>query len=108
MKRIDDSHQPFKRTKKIGPGPRKRPAIRETKTFVCKRSKPTKTHYIQQCAYTGADGARHVTTVRTKKTWKKKYNKVYRQWAAKRRASLVARGPQRSYRCRRTASTKCR
>lgn len=107
-RRIDDSHQPFKRTKRIGPGPRKRPPIHESKTFTCKRGKPTGKHYVQHCTYVGADGAKHVTTIKTKKKWKRSYNKVYRTWAAKKRGALVARGPQRSYRCRKTASTKCR
>jgi hypothetical protein len=108
MKRIDDSHQPFKRTKKLGPGPRRRPPIHESKTFVCRRAKPTAKHYVQLCTYVGADGAKYQTTIRTKKGWKKRYNKQYRAWAARKRTALVARGPQRGYRCRRTASTRCR
>lgn len=107
-RRIDDSHAPFKRTRKIGPGPRKRPAIYESKEFVCRRVKPTRTHYVQSCTYVGADGARHQVTVRTKKGWKKAYNKQYRKWAKTKRAALVSRGPQSRYRCRKTASTKCR
>lgn len=107
-RRIDDSHAPFKRTRKIGPGPRKRPAIYESKDYVCKRLKPTATHYRQVCTYVGADGQKHVATIKTKKGWKKKYNKQYRKWAAKARASLVKRGPQSRYRCRRTAVAKCR
>lgn len=107
-RRIDDSHQPFKRVRKIGPGPRKRPPIFESKEFKCKRAKPTRTHYIQHCTYVGADGAKHVATVKTKKAWKKRYNKVYRAWAKKKRAALVSRGPQSRYRCRKTALTKCR
>lgn len=107
-RRIDDSHQPFKRTRKIGPGPRRRAPIYESQEYKCKRLKPTATHYRQVCTYVGADGQKHVATIKTKKGWKKKYNKQYRKWAAKARASLVKRGPQSRYRCRRTAVAKCR
>ncbi len=110
MKRIDDSHQPFKRTGRIGPGPRKRAAVFESKTYSCKRASPTATHYVQVCTYFGADGKKHTTKVKLKKAYKKRYNKVYRAWAKtnKRVTALAKRGAKPGYRCKRTAQTKCR
>lgn len=105
MPRIDDSHQPFKRKSKIGPGPRKRPAIREAKDWQCRRAKPTKTHYVQICSWVGP-GNRAPRKVKLKKSFKKRYNKQYRAWAA--RKAAPARGAKPGYRCRRTKTTRCR
>lgn len=103
MARIDDSHQPFKRKKSIGPGPLKYPKVDQVGVWVCRRAKPTKTHYVQVCKNTET-GSKH--TSRVKKARKKKYNAIYRRWAAGKR--LAARPALRSYRCRRTSTTKCR
>ena len=111
-KRIDDSRTPFKRTSKLGPGPKKRPAIDQSKNWECNKAKATTTHYVQKCVYVGPDRARRgkKITVKTKKAKKKAYNKVYKKWAAKsaRIQALVKRGPKRGYRCRKTAVAKCR
>lgn len=105
MARIDDSHQPFKRKVTLGPGPRKRPKVMQAKDWECVKVKPTKTHYRQVCKWVG-DGDRAPKTVRIKKKWKKAYNKVYRTWAKNKR--LAARGPVKTYRCRRRPGTSCR
>ncbi len=108
-KRIDDSHQPFKRTRKLGPGPKKHPTVWEDKAFICTKGKDSKTHYVQLCKYQGADGATHIHRIQLSKKWKKKYNKVYHAWAAVKRKALVARGAKPTYVCRKTpAGTKCK
>jgi len=107
-KPIDDSHQPFKRTAKIGPGPRKRPAIKAVGKYTCVAANSTKQHYVQACTYMGADGKRLLVKIKTSKAKKKKaYNKQYRKWAAKARKALTAKGPRPGYKCRKTPSTSC-
>lgn len=112
-KRIDDSHQPYKRTKKIGPGPRKAPPKFLQNAWICKKGTPTKAEkgkfYIQLCKFVGA-GASPSTKprrIKTKVKTKKKYNKLYRKWAAANRKKLQARGKRPGYECRKTPSTKC-
>ena len=110
-RRIDDSHQPFKRTTKTGPGPKKQTNTREG-DWECKKGKPTKTHYVQVCTYVGANRKRRgkKIKVRRKKSSKKAYNKLWRAWAKKtaRIQKLQNKGARSGYRCRRTAVTKCR
>lgn len=104
--RIDDSHQPFKRKRSIGPGPRKRPKVNEAKDWECTRAKPTAKHYVQVCRWVGGGGSRAVKKVKIKKTWKKRYNAQYRAWAARKRTP--AKGPVKTYRCRRKTNVSCR
>lgn len=106
-RRIDDSHQPFKRLKKIGPGPKKHPPVLQVREWECQRGPKKKGFYTQICKFVG-DGERAPRTVRLKKAKKKKYNKLYRQWARRNRAKLAGKAAQGNYKCRRTASTKCR
>lgn len=106
-RRIDDSHQPFKRTRKIGPGPRKRPAILQSKDWSCTKGKNTKTHYVQTCKWMG-EGNRKPVKVKTKKRYKKAYNKLYRKWAAKHRKALTAKGAMPGYRCKKTKIARCK
>jgi hypothetical protein len=107
MSRIDDSHQPYKRTRKIGPGPKKRAPVLQVGDWECKRG-PKK--YTQVCVYVGDNRDRRGTKVKKKLNAKKKkaYNKIYRAWAKKNRAALAARGQLPTYRCRRTAAAKCK
>lgn len=110
MPRIDDSHAPFKRKRKIGPGPKKAPPIYQAKRWVCERIKPGERgskpgHYTQLCRNVETGTGQYV---RRKKSKKKAYNKLYRKWAAKHRAKLVARPAVRSYRCRPTRVARCR
>lgn len=105
MARIDDSHQPFKRKRSIGPGPRKRPKVNEAKDWACARAKPTKTHYVQVCKWVGGGETKSPRTVKLRKKYKKAYNKVYRAWARNKRLSAT---PVKSYRCRKKPGTKCR
>ena len=110
-RRIDDSHAPFKRTNKIGPGPKKRPSISQDKNWECQKGKNTAKHYVQVCTYVGSSKKRRgkTLTVKTLKSVKKAYNKVYREWAAKnaRIKALTKRGPKKGYRCRQTKIAKC-
>lgn len=109
-KRIDDSHQPFKRTSKIGPGPKKAPMIKKADQWECHKGKREKGKYVQLCKYIGdnANMRGKVRKVKTKIARKKAYNKLYRAWAKKNRAKLQARAALPSYKCRRTAATKCK
>lgn len=103
-KRIDDSHQPYKRTKRLGPGPRRHPPVLQAKNWECSKGKKK---YEQICVWVGA-GKRAPTKNRMNPKKKKKYNKVYRAWAAKNRVALTKRAPVSGYKCRRTKATRCR
>lgn len=110
MPRIDDSHAPFKRKRTIGPGPKKAPPITQTKAWHCERVRPSERgakpgFYTQLCRLAGTNVVRYV---RRKKKAKRAYNKLYRKWAAKHRAKLVAKPAIRSYRCRRTRVAWCK
>lgn len=110
-RRIDDSHQPFKRAVKTGPGPKKQ-TNRQEGDWECKKGKNTKKHYVQVCTYVGDNRARRgkKITVKRLKTSKKRYNKLWRKWAARnaRIKQLQKQGPRRGYRCRKTPAAKCR
>lgn len=105
---IDKSKHPFKRATKTGPGPKKR-TTKLKERYKCEKGPTKKGMYTQICTYKGADGKKHQITVRTKKSYKKRYNKLYRKWAAnnKRIAALVNKGPRKGYVCRRTKVTPC-
>lgn len=109
--RIDDSHQPFKRIRQIGPGPKRRPAVAQVRDWECKRG-PKK--YTQICTYVGPNRARRGTKVVSKldPKKKKKYNKQYRAWraslSARARPDLRRSAPLPGYRCRRTPVAKCK
>lgn len=110
MARIDDSHQPFKRTKTIGPGPRRRPAIQQAKDWECAARPSTRTHYIHVCTYVGPNRKRRgkKVTIKTSKAAKKAYNKQYRKWRKRNRTQLAKRRALPGYRCHRTKYAKCR
>jgi hypothetical protein len=112
MSRIDDSHAPFKRTGKIGPGPKKRPAISQDKNWECQKGKATTKHYVQVCTYVGPNKTRRGKKIKVKtvKTKKRAYNKLYRKWAAKnaRIQAQLKRGARGGYKCRKTPVAKCR
>jgi hypothetical protein len=111
MALIDDSHAPFKRTKRIGPGPKKRAPVDHTGNLECERRRKTATHYIQVCTYVGDNRARRgkKTVIKTPIKKKKRYMKLYRAWAKNnaRIAALQKRGPRRGYKCRKTPVAKC-
>jgi hypothetical protein len=102
---IDPTHTPFKKRSKIGPGPRKRPAIRKAGDWECERAKPTRTHYVQVCVWQG-DGIRKPKRVKLKKSWKRGYNKIYRAWA-KKHTGRIRTTALPGYKCRPTRATKC-
>lgn len=99
-KRIDDSHHPFKRRVKLGPGPRRIKRARQ-KDWECKRVKK----YEQVCKWVG-EGNRKPIRVKVKKAWKKKYNDQYRKWRAGKPTGPQGRAP--GYRCRKTTVAKCK
>lgn len=102
-KRIDDSHQPFKRVRKIGPGPKRHPPVLEVKQWKCVKGKKK---YTQVCTWIGGGEPRAPTINRMNKAKKKKYNKLYRAWAKRNRNT---KGKARStYRCRKTRNTTCK
>lgn len=111
-KRIDDSHQPFKRTGAIGPGPKKRPKLQQEKNWECQKGKSTTKHYVQVCTYVGDNRARRGKKVKVKtlKSRKKRYNKLYRKWAKRnaRIQALQSRGAKQGYKCRKTPVAKCK
>jgi len=102
-KRIDDSHQPFKRVRKIGPGPKRHPPVLEVKQWRCRKGKKK---YTQVCTWIGGGEKRAPTINRMNKAKKKKYNKLYRAWAKKNRGTKGGR--RASYRCRKTRNTTCK
>jgi hypothetical protein len=111
-KRIDDSHQPFKRTGAIGPGPKKRPKVHQEKNWECQKGKATAKHYVQICTYVGDYSKRRGKKIKVlrSKASKKKYNKLWRAWAKrnKRISALQSRGAKRGYSCRKTPIAKCK
>jgi hypothetical protein len=101
--RIDDSHQPYKRKRSLGPGPRKRPRVLEMKNWECRKLKATPKYYVQVCRDLETGRTRKI---KTKKKWKRKYNKLYRAWS--KRHPIAAKSPQPTYRCRRQPGVQCR
>ena len=108
MARIDDSHQPYKRKRSEGPGPKHHPRVYETKDWECSKAPMTRTHYVQVCKYIGDGPARKPHVVKLKKSTKKKYNKVYRAWL--KRQGGRRQKPVPSYHCRtnRRTGTSCK
>lgn len=104
MARIDDSHQPFKRKRSIGPDPKRHPKVSQVKEWECAAKKPTSTHYVTVCRWIG-EGTRKPTVNKMSKAKKRAYNKLYRPFAAKKRTTG---GKLPSYRCRRTRSASCK
>lgn len=109
MARIDDSHTPFKRTTTIGPGPRKRPKIKRTGDWECRKGPKTKTDYVQICRYVGdnKNRSRKPVKVKTPIKDKKAYNKLYRAWL-KRTGKARTGKALPSYKCKKTAVAKCK
>lgn len=111
MSRIDDSHHTFKRSKNLGPGPKKR-KLSMAGDWECQKGKNTQTHYVQVCTYVGdnRDLRGKKRRVRRKKASKKAYNRLFRKFAkrSERLARLQARGRRPGYRCRTTRVAKCK
>lgn len=111
-KPIDPTHHTFKRASSIGPGPKKRPRLEQAKDWECQKGKNTSTKYVQICTYVGDNKKRRGKKIKvvTSKAKKKRYNKLWRKWAAKnaRIKALQKKGPKSSYRCRPTRVSKCR
>jgi hypothetical protein len=103
-KRIDDSHQPYKRTRKLGPGPDRSPPKLQARDWECHRGKRP---YEQICVWVG-EGKRSNTTNRMNRAKKKRYNKRYRAWAKTHRAALRNKGRIGTYRCHKTKQTRCK
>jgi hypothetical protein len=101
-KPLDDSHQPFKRLRKIGSGPRGREPIYEKKDYECFKIKGEK--YRQLCIFVGKPGKGHKAgskkLVITKKAWKKGYNKEYSRWRLARPVKPRVNAAQPAYKYR--------
>lgn len=110
-RRIDDSHHSFKRSTKLGPGPKKRTNTQEL-TWECQKGRNTSTHYVQVCRYVGDDRAKRgkKITVKRSKAKKKAYNKLFRRWAKRNRRlqAMQAKPSRRAYKCRKTTVAKCK
>ena len=91
---LDDSHQPFKRSKTLGPGPKKGGNSR-TGEWECRKLKK----YVQICEWVGP-GKRSDKKVVTDPERKKKYNKLYAEWLDKKRKPRFPNKRAASYRCR--------
>lgn len=109
MPTIDPTHTPFKRTKKLGPGPRKRPPVYKAADWECVARPKTKKHYVTVCRYVGDDRSQRgkKRVIKLKRGWKKGYNRTYRAWAKKHRIALQNRGRISGYKCRSTARSRC-
>jgi hypothetical protein len=110
MARIDDSHAPFKRTTRIGPGPKKRGQIVRTNDWECRKAPKVKGAYVQICTYVGENKARRGKKIKVKTSVakKKKYNKLYRAWLKKTGKARTGKALP-SYKCKKTpVAKKCK
>jgi hypothetical protein len=75
---LDKGHSPFKRLATLGPGPRRRPAIKAKDRYVCKKGKSVTKggvkFYVQKCADAKTGKTR---TIKTNSEWKQSYNAEY-------------------------------
>jgi hypothetical protein len=82
---LDDSHQPFKRSSRIGTGPRGREVLKEKKIFQCTRVLNRK--YEQLCVVVKDVKGKYrkgaVKIVVVDPTYKSKYNSDYNKWLKK-------------------------
>ncbi len=112
-KRVDDSHQPFKFTTKIGPGPKKRLPNKKKSDWECQKAAKAKGKkgmvYVQVCTYRGPDAKRRGKKRKVTRSVaaKKKYNKLYAAWR-RAHAKKFPGKPIPSYKCRKTPATKCK
>ncbi len=106
-KPLDDSHQPFKRLRKLKPAVRGREPISERKEWECNRPRTTRPDANEQlCTYIGRGGKGKpkrgsVKKVVVSKSYKKQYNKDYYEFVkaeGKPRARFNRRQPNYKYR----------
>ena len=74
-KALDDSHSPFKRSRRLGPGP-KRGEHNQTGEWTCEYVKP----YVQKCTSTKKSkktGKKKTKIIKIKRDYKKRYNKAH-------------------------------
>jgi hypothetical protein len=87
----DDSHQPFKyRTRFMGKGPKGRPALKLRNKWLCEvvslaDQADGERYYAQECTSTKTGRSK---LVKTKKSYKRKYNKKYRSFRKKMDATI--------------------
>lgn len=79
---IQDDHNPFKRLRSIGPGPRGREPLRQRQNWECNAIKDAP--YKQMCVWIGPEGKGHrrgsKKVVVVDPEYKAKYNKQYNKW----------------------------
>ena len=89
---LDTGHSPFKRMATLGPGPRRRPAIKVQDRYVCKKGKSVTKDgvkfYVQNCkdSVTGK-----VRKIKTNSEWKQEYNSAYNKKRTRSAASNTYR-----------------
>lgn len=91
---LDTGHSPFKRMATLGPGPRRRPAIKAQDRYVCKKGntirnkKGESVTYVQKCKDTVTGKVR---TIKTDAAWKQEYNSDYNKKRTRSAASNTYR-----------------
>jgi hypothetical protein len=107
-KPIDGSHQPFKRLRKLGTGPRGREPIAEKKHWMCSKFDD----YAQFCVWIGPKGKGHKRGARklvvTNPKWKSKYNAEYTVFRNSRPVKPRVNAAQPGYRCRSKIKGACK
>lgn len=91
---LDTGHSPFKRMATLGPGPRRRPAIKVQDRYVCKKGNTVRNKkgeaitYVQKCADSVTGKTR---TIKTDAAWKAGYNEDYNKKRTRSAASNTYR-----------------
>ncbi len=105
---LDDSHAPFKRLRKLGPGPRDRAPISEKKHWECNKIEGAK--YRQLCTWVGPAKMGHrkgaVKVVIVNKAWKKEYNAEYAAFRAEKPNKPRVNAAQPNYKYRKPLVVK--
>ena len=81
-KPIQDDHNPYKRLRSIGPGPRGREPLPQRKHWECNAVQGAP--YVQMCIWVGPEGKGHrrgsKKVVKVAQGYKAKYNREYNAW----------------------------
>jgi hypothetical protein len=99
---LQDDHNPYKRLRSIGPGPRGREPLPQRTNWECNAVKGAP--YVQMCIWVGPEGKGHrkgaKKVVKVAKAYKKAYNKEYNAWRKKQalKPRVNARQPNAPYR----------
>ena len=104
---LDETHQPFKRSTRIGKGPRGREPLKEKKIFECARDKNRKN--VQVCVVVKDVPGKYkrgaVKIVLVDADYKSKYNSDYNKWLKKLGRPRFRNAKVPTYRARKPAAT---